>query len=342
MASLLISLAYNAFLTNTLDTTTPGPLRSELSGLAGSTSIACWIVLLVPQLVEQWRLKSAEGISIEFILLWFLGDLTNLIGSIWATLLPQVIFLAAWFCFADGLIISSYIYYTRIYNKHHHHHHIHGSNATHHDQHHQQQSQHHIHDAAQANEFSSLIDNERNRRRSSQKSRRTSINSIALEPESYSIYVKYLVPILFVIGAGCFGFFVSSPPSGNDDPSLTNPPDEDILIGPQVLGYLSAFLYLSARIPQIWYNYTKKSCKGLSLLFFIFSTIGNITYSLQIILYRSDLKYLELNCSWLIGSFGTVFEDAVIFLQFFLYKDNPENLDSEAIISTNNEVFSQN
>ena len=58
----------------------------------GSTSLACWIVLLMPQLIEQWRLKSAEGIAIGFITIWFMGDIFNLIGALWAKLLPEVIF----------------------------------------------------------------------------------------------------------------------------------------------------------------------------------------------------------------------------------------------------------
>lgn len=34
----------------------------------------------------------------------------------------------------------------------------------------------------------------------------------------------------------------------------------------------------SARIPQIIKNYREKSCDGLSLLFFLLSLMGNLTY----------------------------------------------------------------
>ncbi|KAM9897622.1 hypothetical protein OXX79_006774 [Metschnikowia pulcherrima] len=64
--------------------------RTTVSGVMGSTSLACWIVLLMPQLIEQWRMKSAEGIAIGFISIWFLGDVFNLIGALWAHLLPEV------------------------------------------------------------------------------------------------------------------------------------------------------------------------------------------------------------------------------------------------------------
>lgn len=38
-------------------------------------------------------------------------------------------------------------------------------------------------------------------------------------------------------------------------------------MGAQVLGYLSAVLYLGARIPQIYQNYRKQSCEGKILSF---------------------------------------------------------------------------
>jgi hypothetical protein len=45
----------------------------------------------------------------------------------------------------------------------------------------------------------------------------------------------------------------------------------------QVLGWLSAFLYLGSRLPQIAKNRETK-CKGLSLLMFAFAAAGNLTY----------------------------------------------------------------
>lgn len=295
-----------------LDDLNPSPLRVALSGIAGSTSLACWIVLLLPQLVEQWRLKSADGLSIQFVTIWFIGDLLNLIGSLWAGLLVETIMLAVWFCITDVLMISSYLYYSKIYPKHHKHKHLH----------------HH--------ETSPLIDP--NSRRSSHKSRRTSINSIVLEPKSHSIFVKYILPVLFVIAAGVFGYFMSpASPSAPD----SSAPDAKIQVGPQILGYCSATLYLTARLPQIYQNHKNRSCEGLSLLFFIFSVFGNFTYAMQIFLYRSDWQYIKLYLSWIIGSLGTTVEDFTIFSQFYIYRNHENLLDSEAIIDSNNEALSE-
>jgi solute carrier family 66 (lysosomal lysine-arginine transporter), member 1 len=56
-------------------------------------------------------LHSAEGISLTFLFVWFIGDLTNLIGSSWAQLVPTVIALAVYFCIADAILISQCLYY---------------------------------------------------------------------------------------------------------------------------------------------------------------------------------------------------------------------------------------
>ncbi|KAF8003999.1 hypothetical protein HF325_001447 [Metschnikowia pulcherrima] len=126
--------------------------------------------------------------------------------------------------------------------------------------------------------------------------------------------------MLFVIGAGSFGYFFSGSDSSPEDSGK----DSEILMGPQIVGYLSALLYLGARIPQIIQNHKRRSVDGLSLLFFLFSTLGNLTYAGQILFYRSDLQYLLLNMSWLLGSLGTIFEDCIIFLQFYMYKGHHE------------------
>lgn len=250
-------------------------------------SLACWIVLLMPQLIEQWRMKSAKGIALGFISIWFMGDLLNLVGAVWAGLLSEVIFLAVWFCIADSMMIFSYFYYTYIYPRQH-----------------QSMKRSRNNSGPISLEDAPLL-----RRHSS------TLTNIALAPQLFSIFNQYVLPILFVISSGCLGYFLSESNSENRHDDIPS----SISVGPQILGYLSAFLYLGARIPQILQNHKRRSVEGLSLLFFLFSTLGNLTYAGQILFYRSDPDYILLNLSWLLGSLGTIFEDCVIFLQFYTY-----------------------
>lgn len=78
----------------------------------------------------------------------------------------------------------------------------------------------------------------------------------------------------------------------------------------------------SARIPQIIKNYREKSCEGLALLFFLLSLTGNFAYGASLVAYSQDKNYLLTALPWLLGSLGTIVEDAVIFIQFHLYAAN--------------------
>ena len=49
-----------------------------------------------PQIVENYTLKSGEGLSVLFVVIWLLGDVTNLLGAVMAGLLTTVIILAAY------------------------------------------------------------------------------------------------------------------------------------------------------------------------------------------------------------------------------------------------------
>ena len=87
-----------------------------------------------------------------------------------------------------------------------------------------------------------------------------------------------------------------------------------------------------ARIPQIIKNHRDKSCEGLALLFFLLSLMGNATYGLGILCHSLERDYLITNTPWLVGSLGTMVEDAIIFVQFRMYAPKP-SASTEAVES---------
>ncbi len=81
----------------------------------GWSSIACWsvvsstdgrsiilnrattrILVYLPQIIENYQLQSGEGLSILFVVIWLIGDITHLVGAIIADLLPIVNIVAAY------------------------------------------------------------------------------------------------------------------------------------------------------------------------------------------------------------------------------------------------------
>jgi hypothetical protein len=62
-----------------------------LSGICGSISIACWVVVFSPQIIENFRRSSAEGLSIVFIVVWLVGDIFNILGAVLQGVLPTMV-----------------------------------------------------------------------------------------------------------------------------------------------------------------------------------------------------------------------------------------------------------
>lgn len=71
------------------------------SGILGSISIACWVVVFSPQIIENFRRSSAEGLSVVFIILWLVGDVFNIAGAVLQKVLPTMVSLIL--CLYDAL-----------------------------------------------------------------------------------------------------------------------------------------------------------------------------------------------------------------------------------------------
>jgi hypothetical protein len=144
--------------------------------------------------------------------------------------------------------------------------------------------------------------------------------------------------VLMVCAAGVLGWFLSLRRSSIADHPPGKPAQDLIefhLLG-QIFGYLSAALYILSRVPQLVLNWRRKSTDGLSMLFFLFACLGNVTYVLSIFSYDPKCrnnecepgeaaqiywKYILVNLSWLAGSLLTLFLDLGVFLQYFLYSE---------------------
>ncbi|BDD60621.1 hypothetical protein MAP00_005732 [Monascus purpureus] len=300
----------------------PVPLnpREAVSGILGSISLACWIFLLLPQLVENYRNGSAEAISLYFLFVWFVGDVTNLIGGAWAGLVPVVVAIAVYFCIADGVLIGQCLYYK-------------ARNAG--------------RDARRRSSVDtpdpttpllgrpSTADSlgQPSRRRSSASAgdgygsdasdAEAALAKIVEEGESgrYA-WFKNASSVLAVCVVGIAGWTIAWQTGVWAPAPQDHDGDVHQAVGAQILGYFSAVCYLGARLPQIYKNYCNKSCEGLSLLFFILSLLGNLTYGAGILSHSTEKNYIIKNVPWLIGSLGTMAEDITIFWQFRIYKNN--------------------
>lgn len=273
--------------------TTPLPLNEALSGILGSVSLACWIFLLLPQLLENYRNGSAEAVSLAFIFVWFLGDICNLVGGLWAGLVPMIVAIAVYFCISDGVLISQCLYYG-IRNK-------------------RRQAKMMLArergdsvvggpsqavreqvgerepliagagagGKVRTGSYTGTIPGSGERRRSSggsvgerrrssaaaQQARNEHLAKILEETDESGVRLwgKNVLSVLAIVVVGTAGWAAAygtgawkpSPPPGKVHA-------QHMAAGAQVLGYASAVLYLGARLPQIYKNWQEKSCEGRS------------------------------------------------------------------------------
>lgn len=92
-----------------------------------------------------------------------------------------------------------------------------------------------------------------------------------------------------------------------------------------VCGYISCVFYLASRIPQLYKNYQRKSTEGTSYLLFALAMMGNCTYGLSLVLKMPATQHLVNlyfwhHLPWLMGSFGVLFLDVFITVQFIMYR----------------------
>jgi uncharacterized protein with PQ loop repeat len=329
-----------------------------------SISIACWVVVFSPQIIENFRRKSADGLSIQFVVVWLLGDVFNILGAVMQRVLPTMIILAIYYTIADIVLLAQCFYYRGFTLR---------------DDVPPPQPparpstppkpKRNGHDVAEPTERTGLLGStvpaaerspyysiEEHERRGSWTHLSPAVPFVEepgpspppAPPTRMQSFAFNSLAVLMVCAAGVAGWWLSrcygrdgkkgdenKPGDGqNNDPLSFN------MLG-QIFGWLCAVLYLGSRLPQLLLNWRRKSTEGVSVLFFLFACLGNLTYVLSILAYDPKCEgdegcqpgeaaqifwqYILVNLSWIAGSAGTLLLDMSIFVQFFLYAKSEED-----------------
>eukprot|EP00792_Barthelona_sp_PAP020_P002941 TRINITY_DN14608_c0_g1_i1.p1 TRINITY_DN14608_c0_g1~~TRINITY_DN14608_c0_g1_i1.p1 ORF type:complete len:234 (+),score=29.92 TRINITY_DN14608_c0_g1_i1:44-745(+) len=86
-----------------------------------------------------------------------------------------------------------------------------------------------------------------------------------------------------------------------------------------LLAYFSSLCYAFSRISQIVKNFRGKSVEGIEIKMFILAFFGNLTYGLSLVVHVWTKDYILKQIPWLIGSWGVMVLDFIIFLQYRHY-----------------------
>lgn len=325
------------------------------------------MVVFSPQIIENFQRGSANGLSLQFIIVWLLGDIFNILGAVMQGVLPTMLILAIYYTIADIVLLGQMFYYRGITWKDE----VvpptpkkksrrrSGASGLENGNGH-----HHIAPAAAAVDERTRLLGDRERRGSDWSDRLSHLNpanpiveTAPPPPPSTTLHsiAWNTTCVLMVIAAGVLGWWFSRS-YGTPDNSGGGSGSNDIHfdLGGQIFGWLCAVFYLGSRLPQLLLNFRRKSTEGVSMLFFLFACLGNLTYVLSIFAFdpkcsdpeshckpgeaeRIYGQYILVNLSWLAGSLGTLLLDMGIFIQFFIYADSVDGEDDSAILEEGDE-----
>ncbi|KAI9286190.1 PQ loop repeat-domain-containing protein [Umbelopsis sp. AD052] len=269
-------------------------VNDHLAELFGYISIACWVVVLTPQIYLNYRNKTGDGISFNFLLLWLIGDIMNILGIILQKLMFTVFLLGVYYILSDAIIVLQVLYYRKTSSYH------------------------------PLNDHGEMLSDAYGSTSSPADNDATMFEMIKCENKQKRVVRRiaafWVATATFITGS-IFCVIWSLWPTG----SPTDVDLSQLKLIPQLLGWTSASFYIFSRIPQILKTYRDESVEGLSIGMFVFSVVGNITFAISIVLKSQDPTYIAINMPWLYGSAGTLFFDFTIFLQFHLYR-GPETI----------------
>ncbi|KAJ2481717.1 hypothetical protein EV174_003392, partial [Coemansia sp. RSA 2320] len=301
---------------------------------------------------ENYQRKSGESVSLLFLYIWILGDVFGLIGGIGQDLIVTALILYVYYFVADAVLLAQIHYYNHINRR--------AANSSLEAgcereplfiaSGQSEVTSRGLHgDRRDFGHYCSCSGNLAQPNLKQQNSMvcvcgtAGDVAAATAEPRQSGSSTRLATSLLLPLAAvALLGGTIASlyAPEGGKSRAMTllrvhplsrlaQTPTEPQVV-PQILGYISALLFLGARIPQLAKNYRKQSCEGLSIGMFIFSILGNMSFTLSLLLHSLDSNYLLANVPWIIGSTGTMFFDLAIFYQFYIYNASDLQSTSEA------------
>jgi uncharacterized protein with PQ loop repeat len=302
-----------------------------------------WLGAQLPQVAENYVNQSVEGLSLYFLLNWFLGDATNLLGCVLTHQLPFQTALSTYYVCIDLVLATQYVYYS---NQEHRrkillppdHMDAATGNLTaapastlasnplaipHHYPH---------------NDFEDLVDDDDQAGPEAEPP--TDPQDGTASPrwgwERTTRGLSGIMSASFVasfsrvraapVGSYVLNVYTDTNDAGNRTRTSLHA-DSTVILG-HIFAWICAISYLTSRMPQIYKNWRRKSTWGTATLLFCAALTGNVTYTLSILL-SPEVRapqghaFLLNELPFLVGSAGTVCFDLAILFQRLYYGKLP-------------------
>lgn len=353
---------------STFHTCVPTPLALTSNAL-GTLSIVAWLFAQLPQIYKNWSISSTSGLSIFFLVEWCLGDCSNLLGALFTHQAAWQVAIGAYYVFVDLCLVGQWLWYEklqhgaivrRVWPKR-------GSQDGHGPEGSMQEM---LIDGVTIHP--SVPDPDRPINATKEQSKQPERLPITFryptfakrtdddeKPSSFSVTPRGTTirrvgpsspmpspsPRTVLLIACWIAMAQASPMASHQQPShgqhTTLHKPTSLENAGTILSWLSTFLYLGSRLPQLFKNYRRKSTAGLSPHLFMAAFCGNLFYSSALLTNPcvwsdfgpyggngwvgsggSDrIQFVTAALPFFLGAAGVLGLDASVGLQFLLYRE---------------------
>lgn len=342
----------------------PTPL-ALVSSILGTLSIVSWLFAQLPQIYKNYQLQSTSGLSIFFLVIWCLGDTSNLFGAIFTRQAGWQVVIASYYVLVDITLVTQFFWYT----------HYKGNRYDGYDDLSPSddsdargilrgvplstnniphgaagpvdlamKSEHRDMGVQAGSTLNSTLGTtpSYSNEKYSPSRRSTRVGSIAASP-------PFALPRTMLVASLLCAVLANAKPTEAAPPAISRLPREAVLeiIG-RIFSWMSTLLYLGSRPPQLYKNYRRKSTEGLSPLLFMAAFGGNLFYSTSLLTNpnawsdfppyggggwadshgNNRLEWVGRAIPFFLGAFGVLGLDGFMGVQFLMY--GPRGVDEDA------------
>ncbi|KAJ5188845.1 hypothetical protein N7491_005166 [Penicillium cf. griseofulvum] len=348
----------------------PTPLAA-ISSVLGTLSIVSWLFAQLPQIYKNFQVQSTSGLSIFFLIIWCLGDASNLVGALCTRQAGWQVVIASYYVFVDIALVFQFFWYThykpRRNNSYSNLSHSHGSAPRDiiqgvpppgHESDHQASTPVDMDNKrSEAKDVGFRVGsvlNTTNGQIASYSNEKLSSSRRSIRMSSNAQSPPFALPRTMLMASLLCAVLANAAPTDKPHPPISEVPREAIveIIG-RVFSWMSTILYLGSRPPQLYKNYQRKSTEGLSPLLFMAAFCGNLFYSSSLLTnpnawsdfspyggggwadnHGNDrLEWIGRATPFFLGAFGVLGLDGFMGVQFLMYGDGLEHEDDESFIS---------
>ncbi|KAI5302981.1 hypothetical protein KEM56_000153 [Ascosphaera pollenicola] len=308
-----------------------------ISSLLGTLSIITWLFAQLPQVYENYKLKSTAGLSVYFLAVWCLGDSTNLVGATMTGQASWQVMLAAYYTCVDLTLVFQYWWYTHVKPQK-----LRKLRV----------GEYSLDDGLSQPQSSWPVSH--TSARDDEMVETTTGNQGIIHTSQPRVRPSNSLPQLLLASSVCVAGANAAPVSGVlhvNALAARSTTLATILSGQSlqhkigmVISWSSTALYLGSRIPQLLKNYRRKSTSGLSPLLFACAFTGNVFYSASLLtnprawhdfpaygdngFVREDgsnrLEWVMSAIPFFLGAAGVLMLDAAVGIQFLMYNKTTE------------------